>query len=210
LSKDWLLKKYAERRIAAATGLETRIGKLEQSFFKPVVHLENVRLYNSAAFGGGPLVDIRELHMEINRLALAQRKFRITLLRLDVVEINLVRDRAGRTNTAALGQTYGVAPAMKPHDFKFEQIDTLNLSLGKLHYKDLGNPANNRSVDFSVQREVFQNIRSENDLYGMAMLLLIRCGPGLQEQVMAAARSAVSTSGEKMKQATEEVRGLLK
>ena len=210
LSKDWLFKKYAERRIAAATGLETRIGKLEESFFKPVVHLENVRLYNPASFGGAPLVDIRELHLEINRAALAQGKLRLTLLRLDVTELNLVRDRAGRTNVAILGQTLGGSSATGKSDFKFEQIDVLNLSIGKLRYTDLANPANNRTVDFGVQREVFTNIRSQNDLYGMAMLLLIRCGPGLQEQIMGAVRGAANTSGEKMKQATEDVRGLLK
>jgi uncharacterized protein involved in outer membrane biogenesis len=210
LSKDWLFKKYAERRIAAATGLETRIGKLEESFFKPVVHLENVRLYNPASFGGAPLVDIRELHLEINRGALAQGKLRLTLVRLDVTELNLVRDRAGRTNVALLGQTLGGNSATSKSDFKFEQIDVLNLSIGKLRYTDLANPANNRTVDFGVQREVFTNIRSQNDLYGMAMLLLIRCGPGLQEQILGAVRGAANTSGEKMKQATEEVRGLLK
>ena len=59
LSKDWLFKKYAERRIAAATGLETRIGKLEESFFKPVVHLEKRAALQSGvvrrrAIGGHP------------------------------------------------------------------------------------------------------------------------------------------------------------
>jgi hypothetical protein len=109
-----------------------------------------------------------------------------------------------------LSQHLGGSSTVRGGDFKFEQIDTLNLSLGKLRYTDLSNPANNRAVDLSVQREVFTNIRSQNDLYGMAMLLLIRCGPGLQEQILGAVRGAANTSEVKVKQAAESVRDLIK
>jgi uncharacterized protein involved in outer membrane biogenesis len=183
----------AERRIAAATGLETHIGSLEVGVGSPVIDIENFRLYNSAAFGGLPFVDMPELHMEYDPVALSAGRLRIKLLRLNLAEVDLVRNAAGQTNLTSL-QTKLQPPkssrggGINFGQIKFEQIDTLNLTLGKFRYTDMAHPANSGEVNLDVQNEIFQNIKSEGDLYGVAMLLMLKDGSGLTGQIFGVPR----------------------
>jgi uncharacterized protein involved in outer membrane biogenesis len=187
LSKDWIIKTVAERRIAAATGMETHIGSLEVGVASPVIDIENFRLYNSAEFGGLPFVDMPELHMEYDPVALSAGRLHIKLLRLNLAEVDLVRNAAGQTNLtflqAKLPPKSGPGAGMNLGQFKFDGIDTLNLTLGKFRYTDMAHPANNTEVSLNVRDELFQNIKSEGDLYGVAMLLMLKDGSGLTGQL---------------------------
>jgi uncharacterized protein involved in outer membrane biogenesis len=179
LSKDWLIRKAAEWQVARATGLETHIGSLELGVATPVVDLRDFKLYNPAAFGGSPFIDLPELHVEYDRTALAAGKLRVTLLRLNLAEVNLVRDASGRTNVNVLqARLQPSKPAAtrgtRFGQVEFEQIDVLNLTLGKFRYTDLAQPANNREVDLGVREQVFHNLKSEQDLRGVALLLLLQ------------------------------------
>ena len=220
LSWDWIVKKVAEHRIQSVTGMETRIGRLEVGVMHPVIHIENFRLYNTAEFGGSPLVDLPELHLEYDAAALANGKLHIKLLRVNLAEVNLVRNAAGLTNInvlrdklgaqkLALGSGGGHTNAGGRH-FEFEKIDTLNLTLGKLRFSDLGRPANNHEANLAMHNQVFQNVKSEEDIYGMAIVLLLKCGPEVAEQFSFQMQNAAAGGAEKVKQTTEKARGLLK
>src|ERR1041385_5476467 len=87
LSLDSLLKAAVTRQIRAQTGLEARIEKFSAGIFSPVVTIENFKLYNPADFGGGPFLNIRELHVEYDRAALGRRTVHLKLLRLDLAEL---------------------------------------------------------------------------------------------------------------------------
>ena len=222
LSWDWIVKKVAEHRITSATGMETRIGKLEVGVASPVIHIENFKLYNPAEFGGAPLVDIPEFHMEYDAAALAGGKLRVKLLRLNLAELNLVRNAAGQTNInilrdrlerqkAATTPTAGSGRADKSaRHFEFEKIDMMNLTLGKVRYTDLAHPAASHEWNLDVHNQVFPNVKSQEDLYGMAFVLLLKCGPEMAEQLAFQLNNAAADGAQKMKQATDKARGLLK
>jgi hypothetical protein len=91
LSWDWIVKKVAEKRIQAVTGMDTHMGKFFVGVKTPVIHIENFKLYNPAEFGGAPLVDLPELHLEYDKAALRAGKVRLKLLRVNLAEVNLVR-----------------------------------------------------------------------------------------------------------------------
>src|SRR5262245_2610074 len=110
LSKDAILKAAVEQQIRAQTGMDAKIGHLSLGLLSPVVTIENLTLHNTAEFGGTPFLDIRELHLEYDRDALAQRKLKITLLRLNLEELTVVRNPSGSTNIAILK----TSPATKP------------------------------------------------------------------------------------------------
>ena len=57
---------------------------------------------------------------------------------------------------------------------KFDEIETLNLTLGKLRYTDMAHPANNTEVPLNVQNEIFHHIKTEGDLYGVMMVLMLK------------------------------------
>ena len=220
LSWDWIVKTVAEHRIQAVTGMETRIGKLEVGVTHPVIHIENFRLYNTAEFGGSPLVTLPEVHLEYDPAALRAGKVRIKLLRINLAEVNLVRNLAGQTNVNVLrdkleaqkSNISGGSPAggKGGKGLEFEKIDMLNLTLGKVRFTDLAHPAAIGEWNLDVHNQAFLNVKSQEDLYGMAFVLLLKCGPELAEQFSFQLQNAAAGGAEKVKQATDKARELIK
>src|SRR5215218_3075556 len=81
---DTIAKAVAEYRIKRETGLDVKIGKLEIGILNPKVTIENFVIYNSAEFGGSPLIDMPELHVEYDRPALLSHKLHYKLVRLNL------------------------------------------------------------------------------------------------------------------------------
>lgn len=176
LSKDALLKAAVEQQIRAQTGMDAKIGRLSLGLLTPVVTIENLRIHNTPEFGGAPFLDIRELHVEYDRDALAQRKLRITLLRLNLEELTVVRNGTGTTNIATLKGQPPTHPPKLAGDVEFRGVDVMNLSLGKIQLIDLKEPRNNRIRNVNLQNQVFHNVRTPGDLYGVLVLLWMRSG----------------------------------
>lgn len=180
--KDSILRVLLERRIRSETGMDAEIGSFSSSLLSPVVTIKNFRLYNTAAFGGTPFLDIPELHIEFDPAALARHKVHITLMRLNLAELDVVRNQEGQTNIVnLLNEVHPPASlsrqARQPaRDFQFTGIDVLNLSLGKTKFIDLKNFRNNREVRLNLRNQVFKNLDSKSDVYGMLFVLWLRSG----------------------------------
>ena len=173
LSKDAILKAAVEQQIHAQTGMDAKIGRLSLGLLTPVVTIENLRIHNTPEFGGTPFLDIRELHVEYDRDALAQRKLKITLLRLNLEELTVVRNANGTTNLSTL-KWQPSSPPKLAGDVEFRGVDVMNLSLGKIQLIDLKEPRNSRIRNVNLQNQVFHNVRTPGDLYGVLVLLWMR------------------------------------
>jgi len=182
LGKDALLKAAVKRQIRAQTGMDVKLGRFSVGIFSPVVTIEDFRLYNTAEFGGTPFVDIPELHVEYDRAALAQRKLHITLLRLNLAELNIVKNEAGRTNLVSM---MNQAVPQRPRnpagvpEVEFAGIDVLNLSLGRLRLVDLKDRQKGGELYIGVRDQVFRNVKSQSDLVGVLFMLWLRSGDRL-------------------------------
>jgi len=177
LSKDAIAKAAAEQQIRAQTGMDVKIGRFSVGLLSPVVTIENFQLFNTPEFGGTPFLDIRELHLEYDRAALARRQLRITLLRLNLAELTLVRNDRGKTNFA----TFAAAPApalRTTNTIEFLGVEVMNLSVGKAQFIDLKNLHHNRELKVNLQNQVFRNVKTAGDLYGVFILLWLRSGGG--------------------------------
>jgi len=175
LSKDAILKAVAEQRIRARTGMEVKIGRFSVGILSPVVTIENLKLYNRPEFGGTPFIDMPELHVEYDRAALRQRKLHITLMRFNLAELNVVKNEAGQTNLVSLMATPDAREARKRvGDLEFAGIDVLNLSLGKVRFLDLKDPRQNGALDLGVRNQVFRNVNSEADVFGVLLMIWLR------------------------------------
>lgn len=192
LSKDAMLKAAIEQQIHEQTGMDARIGHLSVGLLTPVVTIENLKLHNTAEFGGTPFLDIRELHLEYDRGALKQRQLKITLLRLSLEELTVVRNANGTTNLSALNTPAPSRPTKLAGDVQFYGVDVLNLSLGKVQMIDLKNPRNNRIRNVNLQNQIFRNVRTPGDLYGVLFMLWMRSGGG--SGVISASYSATATA----------------
>jgi hypothetical protein len=180
--KDSFMRKVIETRIRNETGMEARLGRFSSGIFSPVMTLENLKLYNTPEFGGTLLLDIPELHVEMDSISLAQHKLRVRLIRLNLAEFDIVKNQAGQTNIMSLttkvqslssGKGKGIAQS-RVGDLEFVGIDVLNLSIGKERFVDLKDSTQNREVVVNLQNQVFNNVKSDGDILGIMATLWLR------------------------------------
>jgi hypothetical protein len=186
LSLDTILRLVAENRIRAQTGMDAEIGRFHLGLLEPVVTIDNLRLYNPPSFGGTPFLNIPEIHVEYDRDALVKDHLHLTLLRLNLGELDIVKNEAGQTNLYSLGLTLpakgakGGGQELKEFQqrtgLNFEGIDALNVSVGTVRFIDLKNPGNDREQKIGIDNFVMKNVKTRADLAGLAVLVALRSG----------------------------------
>ena len=177
LSLDSIFKALVDRQIRAGTGMDVKIGKLSVGLLSPVVTIENFKLYNPAEFGGMPFLDIRELHLEYDRAALARRTLHVKLMRLNLAELNVVKSDAGHTNLVSL-QPAPPPRAPRADEWIFTGVDVLNLTVGRVRFIDLKNLRKNQEFNPNLQNQIFKNVKTTADLYGVLVMIWLRSGGG--------------------------------
>jgi uncharacterized protein involved in outer membrane biogenesis len=189
LSLNSMLRLYVQHQIRAQTGMDAEIGKFSLGFTEPTVTIQNFKLFNPPDFGGTPFLDIREIHVEYDRAALAKHQIHLTLMRFDLGELDIVKNEAGQTNVFSLGLSL---PSTRPGngqrmskltaDFKqqtgfdFTGIDVLNVSVGTAKFIDLKDQRQNRTQKIGLENCVMKNVKSGADLLGLELLVALRGG----------------------------------
>jgi len=187
LSLDTILRNVAENRIRAQTGMEVEIGKFHLGLLEPVVTIQDLKLHNPPNFGGTPFLNIREIHVEYDRAALTKNQIHVTLMRVNLGELDIVKNEAGQTNLFALGLTLptkgtkgggnaGLKEFKQRTGLDFQGIDALNVSVGTAKFIDLKDPTNNRVQRIGIDNLVIKNVKSTTDLAGLAVLVALRGG----------------------------------
>lgn len=182
LCKDTILRNLTERRITAQTGMYVRIDRLHVGFREPILSIQGFKLYNRPEFGGGLLLHLNDLHVEYDPDAVKSGELHLNLFRLDLEQLNIIRNAAGQTNIVEFIESAGtkgleaMSLNLPAREFGFTGIDTLDLSIGRIRFIDLRDPRRNRETYFGVQNETIRNIRNEDDLYGVAGIVLLRSG----------------------------------
>jgi len=183
LSLNSILRVVIENRIRAQTGMDAEIGKFSLSLVEPTVEIQNLRLFNPPDFGGTPFLNIPEIHVEYDPAALARHEIHLTLLRFNLGELDIVKNEAGQTNLFSLGVPLaaeknggGAAGFKRQTGYDFKSIDVLNVSVGRVKFIDLKNQRNNREQAIGLDNLVLKNVKSQNDLAGLAVLVALRGG----------------------------------
>jgi uncharacterized protein involved in outer membrane biogenesis len=182
LSLNSILRVVIEHNIRTQTGMDAEIGKFSLGFFGPTVEIKDLKIYNPPSFGGTLFLDIPEIHAEFNRAALLRREIHFTLLRLDLGELDIVKNQAGQTNIFTLGlasppKISGNGKAPSANGFKttqFPPVDVLNVSIGTAKFIDLKDQRNNREQDIGIEDCVIPNVKSPADLAGLAVFIELR------------------------------------
>ncbi len=183
--KDSILRVVIEHRIRSETGMGVSIGRYSSGLFSPVVTIEDLKLYNTAEFGGTPFLELAELHVELDARELARRKLHVSLLRFNLAELNIVRNEAGKTNLFTIGKKLRLRTLKKAlprkafGDFEFTGVDVLNLTLGKARFIDMKDANATCENDLNLRSQMFTNIRTQDDLNGVLILLYLRSGGNL-------------------------------
>jgi hypothetical protein len=188
LSLNSILRVVVEHQIRSQTGMDAQIGKFSVGLLEPEMTIHDLKLFNTAEFGGTLFLSIPEIHVEYDRDALRQREIHVTLLRFNLGELDIVKNEAGRTNIFSMGvnlpppQKIGKAGQMpnvnfeKQTGFKFDSIDVLNVSVGTANFIDLKDQQQNRTQKIDMQNVVVKNVKSMGDLSGLGLILALRSG----------------------------------
>jgi uncharacterized protein involved in outer membrane biogenesis len=137
-----------------------------------------MKIYNSPGFGGTPFLDIPEIHAEYDRFALLKGELHLTLLRLNLSELDIVRSKNGQINVFTSGKVprknssgISVPSFKKETGYNFEGIDALNVSFNKAKYIDLQNRHNDREQTIGLQNCVVPEVKSTRDLAGLVFII---------------------------------------
>lgn len=171
---DTAARTLIEDRIRKQTGLDVKVGHCRVGLNRSTVTLENLTLNNTAEFGGGPFLEIPELHLEIHRTDLGAGKLHFRLVRLNVAQIHVVQRKDGLTNLRAFQQRRpalatdsagvslqpsGTSPRNLNANFPgFDHIDMFNLTLGSADYVSLQDPSRNREALLNIRNQIYQNV----------------------------------------------------
>jgi uncharacterized protein involved in outer membrane biogenesis len=182
LSLDTIIRVVMENRIRAQTGMDAQIGKFTLGLLEPTITIKDFKLFNPPSFGGTPFLDIKEIHAEYDRDALAKSELHVTLLRFNLGELDIVKNQAGETNILSLAalpsvkKTGGTKSFAKETGLEFTGIDVLNVSIGKAKFIDLKDPQNNREQVIGIENCVMKDVKTPADLGGLALLVALRSG----------------------------------
>ncbi len=164
---DPIAKALAERQIREQTGLGVKIGKVSIGLRSPTLALENFKLVNSADFGGSTFIAVPELHAQYDLEALRVKKVHLNLLQINLGELHIVQNKDGKTNLQALQERQKQreqASGSSGSKARFEGIDTLKLTIGKLKFTSEKTPANNEETYVGYKNETVKNVKSMKDL----------------------------------------------
>ncbi len=165
LFRNVIAQTLLERRLRAETGMEVSIGRVQIGLTVPTLALLDLRMYNSDDFGRTSCLDVPELYVEYDPHALLAKRVHLKRVRLDLAELQVVRNDEGKSNFQAL-QERGLMKTSGDNGRKleFERIDTLNLALGRFKYSNLKDPSEDDELYVGLRNQIVHNVKSLADL----------------------------------------------
>ncbi len=143
VAKNVVAKAAVESGVRLITGLTLSLDRMDVSFLKSAVGIRGLRLHNPSGFPDQVMVDLPEIDVHYDLGAFLGGKVHLQEVRLNLQEFTVVRDRSGTLNLDSLNVVKeskaaktGTATPAKKAGMPEIRIDALELSIGKVIYKD--------------------------------------------------------------------------
>ena len=154
--KDAIIKASVEKGVEMVTGLKLRIQGFKAGLVNSLVAIRNLRLFNPRGFKDSVMLDMPEIYVDYDLPAVFKGKIHLKEVRIDLKEFYVIKNAKGEVNLDSLKvvqESKGEAPAKeKPAEegkgMEF-QIDTLQLKVGKVVYKDYSQGGEPKVQEFS-------------------------------------------------------------
>jgi hypothetical protein len=173
-------KALAARSIEEETGLRAVIGELKTTLGSGAVRVRDLKLYNPAEFGGKLMANVPELVVDLDAAQAVDGKLQFRELRLSVMELNIVRNAAGRVNLDGVEKRVRERLHQRRKKrgekfrFEFAGIERMQLNFGQVLFNDLRHPRRALAVNLSVTDEVVTGLKTEEELEAWASALVFR------------------------------------
>jgi uncharacterized protein involved in outer membrane biogenesis len=166
--RDTFFRLAAREAIHSSTGLRVEIAKIKTGLRQPAIEMHGLKIYNYADFGNSLLLDVPDLTVEFDQQLAAEGKLRFKLLRVNLAELHVIRDSAGRWNLEKVEKEMtdrNVARVKrgKPK-LQFAGIDEMELTIGRVTFRDAQKPDKSKEILVGIRNEFVTGIKTDEDL----------------------------------------------
>ncbi len=174
VARNFIIKTSLSAGIKAVTGMELSIGSLDVGLFSPTVSVKGLKLFNPPDFSEKLMVDLPELYVRYDLPAIMKGKVHLPEIKIDLKELIVVRTSKGAMN---IDRLKSLQPAKQDKGGKAPEIkiDTLDLAIGKVVYKEFGADGTPRVTEFNINiHERHENISDPNVLISLIVVKALR------------------------------------
>ncbi|MEY2408997.1 MAG: hypothetical protein QOF48_1667 [Verrucomicrobiota bacterium] len=166
--RDPFLKLAAARAIHKCTGMKVEIAKFKTGLRNPAMTMQGVKIYNYGEFGDSLFMDMPNLLVEFDQEDAAQGRLHFKKLRVELAELNVLRDRAGRWNLEKVEKEMTERNAARTKRsqprLSFGGIDEMHISVARVTFKDLQKSSKSREILVNMRDEVVTGIHTDEEL----------------------------------------------
>ena len=159
--RDSLIKVGLEYALTQAMGAETKVGSFHLGITKPVVEINNLKIYNPRNFINEPLLNISKIALEYEPAALMRRQLYISEMTIRMDQLIIAINNAGGINVDHLKIAHPPKD-QKPAEIAPFKVTKLTLTVGKVVTKNYANTADTAmtTLDLGMREHVYKNINS--------------------------------------------------
>src|SRR3989338_3410389 len=102
LTKSFIIKMAVEKTVESITGLSLTMEKLDVAFLKTYIDIKDFKLFNPSGFPDPVMLEAPELYIDYDLGSLLKQKLNLTVLRINLKEFLVVKNKEGKLNLGAL------------------------------------------------------------------------------------------------------------
>lgn len=179
-AKDMLVKVSVEKGVLVVTGLPLKIRGLSIGIMNTLVGIKDLRLFNPEGYKDEIMLDMPEIYVDYDLPAVFKGKIHLQEMRIDMRQFTVVKNEKGELNLDSLKVVQAQKEGKKPQEKTAKeggkapdiQIDSLELKIGKVLFKDYSRSGAPSVKEFNVNLdEKYENI---TDPYTLVSLIVVK------------------------------------
>ena len=154
--------------VKAMTGLGVELGHVDIGMLKTTLSLDELKVFNPAGFSDKVMAEFPEIYVQYDLGDFFKGKAHFEEMRVNLKELVVEKTKQNEVNINSLKALAPKGGGGKPPAI---QIDTLNLKIGKVVYKDYttGNP---QVQEFNINMD--ENFKNITDPQALSSLILLK------------------------------------
>jgi len=176
--KDIIIKTSVEKGVQVVTGLNLRIGGFRLGLINQLVDIKSLMLMNPEGFKDRVMLDMPKIYVDYDLMAITKGKVHLEDVRVNLKEFNVIKNEKGELNLDSLkvveAEKKKEKPGAKEKGKAPEiQIDSLELKIGKVVYKDYSrNPSNPTVREFEINLD--ERFTGITNPYSVVSLIVVK------------------------------------
>jgi len=180
LAKDLIIKTTVEKGVEIVTGLPLKMQSFKVGVIRTLVGIKGLKVYNPKGFEDKVMLSMPEVLVDYNLSSIIGGKIHLSNMKINMEEFVVVKNAAGKVNLDSLKTVEGQKKGKTAQEVKKEdkaagapdiQIDSLQLKIGRLVYKDYSKGGAPSVTEYNIDiDEKYENITSPQSLITLILV----------------------------------------